>query len=110
MTSPPDVQNVPDVWTLLQEAANQLRYTAFMHSETERLMTRLDAALAQRDRFVLVPKELPKSVLDAINSGTDPAMRHIYDHTSQADWAEYLRLLAAAPKPIQGSIEPDRTV
>ena len=112
MTSPPDVQNVPDVWGLLEQARRayvELNLASNptgpdWHKWYEHIRT-LDAALAQRERFVLVPKELPKSVLDAINSGTDPAMRHIYDHTSQADWAEYLRLLAAAPKPIQGSIE-----
>jgi len=60
MTSPSDVQNVPDVWGLLGKSlalieAIQTRSTP--HAEVRAVQSLLDAALAQRDRFVLVPKE-----------------------------------------------------
>ncbi len=107
MTSPPDVQNVPDVWTLLQEAANQLRYTAFMHSETERLMTRLDAALAQRDRFVMVPKEPTREMYDAAwsawgdTSFDDMRDKLSADHLRRLFYMFAYAMLVAAPNPTE---------
>ena len=52
MTSPPDVQNVPDVFSLLQQASALARLTGRLD-----LAEAIDAALAKRDRFVLVPRE-----------------------------------------------------
>src|SRR6266446_1300248 len=59
MTSPPDVQNVPDVWGLLEQARDWIQQQTewqLAGSKTVHPMAlRIDAALAQRDRFVLVP-------------------------------------------------------
>lgn len=56
MTSPPDVQNVPDIFGLLEWAHKALTGD-YLSDETIAFMPVLEAALAQRDRFVLVPKE-----------------------------------------------------
>ncbi len=71
MTSPPDVQNVPDVWGLLSEARKayvELNLASNptgpdWHKWYEHIST-LDAALAVRDRFVLVPKEVVDRVAE----------------------------------------------
>jgi len=62
--SPPDVQNVPDIWTLLEKArsaAVELCVGAMPTSpdwhKWFEVRQEIDAALAQRDRFVLVPKD-----------------------------------------------------
>ena len=61
MTSPPDVQNVPDVWALLEQASASI-YRLFHQTDDQRaLISDINAALAQRDRFVLVPKEPERS-------------------------------------------------
>jgi len=91
MTSQPDVQNVPDIWGLLQKLRK------YVHSDEPDLNT-LDAALAQRDRFVLVPKE-PRNVSEALHM--------IREHQTQiARLQQYVLgdpresvVVAAAPKP-----------
>ena len=64
MISPPDVQNVPDLWTLLERArsaAVELCVAAMPTSpdwhKWFEVRQEIDAALSQRERFVLVPKE-----------------------------------------------------
>jgi len=52
MTSPPDVQNVPDVWGLLEACLTVIEEERASPS----VCRNIQAALAQRDRFVLVPK------------------------------------------------------
>jgi len=50
MTSPPDVQNVPDVWGLLERAHDML-------IDVRPFAAEVSAALRERDRFVLVPND-----------------------------------------------------
>src|SRR6266853_5706741 len=88
VTSPPDVQNVPDVWTLLEQA----REVVYNHVDRRvdslgshrPLIAAMDAALAQRDRFVMVPKE------------ATPAMLQAMDDEYEAQIG-YQAMLAAAP-------------
>jgi|SRR5467141_4514268 len=66
MTSPPDVQNVPDVWTILEQAREEVLFWPpagrdRLPNKTRAVVEAIDAALAQRDRFVLVPKEPEES-------------------------------------------------
>ena len=56
MTSPPDVQNVPDVWGLLKEALDYINCQDNIDDGAD-LLKRGYVSLSQRDRFVLVPKE-----------------------------------------------------
>jgi hypothetical protein len=90
MTSPPDVQNVPDVWTLLQRARDFIVADwAADHDvalPSDHIVDILDAALAQRDRFVLVPKEPTIEQLAAVRDVT--SLRGMYR-----------AFLVAAPKP-----------
>ena len=63
MISPPDVQNVPDVWTLLEQAHSSLRLRQVgealpQRNQIEWLRKLINDAISQRDRFVLVPKDL----------------------------------------------------
>jgi len=60
MTSPPDVQNVPDVWALLEQARDLLQRMSVGKPPLDCAYC-INAALAQRDRFVLVPKEPAES-------------------------------------------------
>ena len=89
MTSPPDVQNVPDVWALLE-------YLRAYFSENTEQYRAIDAALSQRDRFVLVPKELTQDICTAL------AQAYLFDpNDAFVDkmvfvWAAGV---AAAPKP-----------
>ena|SRR6266404_7866499 len=101
--SPPDVQNVPDVWRLLKDASDVL--CGFDVDPPQVLVKRLDAALAQRDRFVLVPKEPTTEQWNAVwdATGTD-AMRHMRKVLSIHDirqlYYEFNQImLAALPKP-----------
>jgi len=57
MTSPPDVQNVPDIWALLERMQTLLSNLPDVNFDYTPLDVEVDTALAQRDRFVLVPKE-----------------------------------------------------
>jgi len=54
MISPPDVQNVPDIWGILERAREVLHW----HKRDYDVLRDIDAALAQRERFVLVPKKV----------------------------------------------------
>jgi len=103
MTSPPDVQNVPDVWALLQRARDFIVADwAADHDvalPSGHIVEILDYALAQRDRFVLVPREATQEMRRA---GVGQWMHGEAEAESRA---RYIAMLAAAPKPIQGSIE-----
>jgi len=97
MTSAPDVQNVPDVWGLLQSALSSIgEHTGkriFADKEDTELLRQIDAALAQRDRFVLVPKEPTPSMRRA---GIGPWAT---SDLEEAVRASYQAMLAASPKP-----------
>ena len=91
-SSPPDVQNVPDVWSLLEQARSTIY--ALKRGEHAPLgcIAEIDATLAQRDRFVLVPAELTTE------------MANVYKdwHRREKDYLDvtiYRAMLAAAPKP-----------
>src|SRR6266853_1641492 len=69
--SPPDVQNVPDVWGLLEQARASI-YRLFHQTDGQRtLISDINAALAQRDRFALVPKEPTEEMLYAMHHKID---------------------------------------
>jgi len=103
MTSPPDVQNVPDVWGLLEEAYNSLRLRQVgealpQRNEIERLRKQVADALAKRERFVLVPRK-PTTVM--MQAGYDAYKREYVDGGNSDDiWSRtWDAMLAAAPKP-----------
>jgi len=84
--SPSDVQNVPDVWALLEQASASI-YRLFHQTDGQRaLISDINAALAQRDRFVLVPKEATPAMLQAMDD----------EYETQIG---YQAMLAAAPTP-----------
>ncbi len=97
MTSPPDVQNVPDVWGLLEWALKRvLRYQSTISVQLgDDLPERIEAALLQRDRFVLVPKEPTQAMIDAgyEAAGTAPLVG------KPIDYHQIKAAIAAAPKP-----------
>jgi hypothetical protein len=84
--SPPDVQNVPDVWGLLEQARDFLFDAYPMETRRSKewvdIGQSIDAALAQRERFVLVPIKAPASML-----------------TPYLTIEQWRLMLAAAPKP-----------
>jgi hypothetical protein len=91
MTSPLDVQNVPDVWGLLERAASYADsvYSNGADEKSTRAYSLYDAiqtALAQHERFVLVPKEPTIEQLAAVRDVT--SLREMYRS-----------FLIAAPKP-----------
>lgn len=53
MTASPDVQNVPDIWRLLEDVVLDGGCGALKNGTVRRIIV----ALTQRERFVLVPKE-----------------------------------------------------
>ncbi len=76
----PDVQNVPDVWALLEQALKRvLRYQSTLSVQLgDDLPERIEAALSQRDRFVLVPKKMAEEAIGlafarAVDSLSAPA-------------------------------------
>ena len=76
MTSPPDVQNVPDVWGLLEQARKDIfEWWAGRGSvdKSNELFLHIDTAIAQRDRFVLVPKEADSKMIEAAKRVFHPA-------------------------------------
>ncbi len=91
--TPPDVQNVPDVWGLLAEAYGSLA----LDNVNSGLLATIELTLAQRDRFVLVPKEPTVEQLMAIRK------RFMVDiqgaHMGPSAENSYRVALAAAPKP-----------
>jgi hypothetical protein len=97
MTS--DVQNVPDVWGLLERALPWMATQYGSREEFARLdpiRNQMRAALAQRDRFVLVPKEPTKEIRTAL------AQAYLFDpNDAFADKMVFVwtAALAAAPKP-----------
>ncbi len=97
MTPSPDVQNVPDVWWLLEQAGDYLKLNS-KGSRGDELRQHLADALSQRDRFVLVPKESTQEIRTAL------AQAYFFDpNDAFVDkmvfvWAAGL---AAAPKPEQ---------
>lgn len=97
MTSPPDVQKVPDVWGLLEEAANVERV------DRDRLyyfVGRVRTALAQRDRFVLVPKEADLEMSDAYWADVNAAPLALSGASKEELFRHrWVNVLAAAPKP-----------
>ncbi len=97
MTSPPDVQNVPDVWGLLEQARDMMLHWATHTQKAARLRKELcdciDAVLAQRDRFVLVPKEPVATV------NWNPWGDFEVTWNPESVLASGTKLYAAAPKP-----------
>jgi hypothetical protein len=100
MTSPPDVQNVPDVWTVLKRARDYLENNSGPGSWANEIIREADAALVQRDRFVLVPARVGTLLLEATSEGFEGAG---WTDESWADWWVEMReawhVLAASPKP-----------
>ncbi len=98
VTSPPDVQNVPDVWGLLQSALSSIgEHTGkriFANKEEAELLLKIDAALAVRDRFVLVPQRPTDQMFHA--GAKAIGIKEIW-----------YAMLAAAPKP-EGKRDPLR--
>ena len=87
--SPPDVQNVPDVWAIIESYLSELERpdAGYLASPEGRLwVDRVRSVLVQRDRFVLVPKE------------ATPAMLQAMDDEYEAQIG-YQAMLAAAPTP-----------
>jgi hypothetical protein len=87
MTSPPDVQNVPDVWGLLEQARNCM----FDLRPGDRLTIgdAISTALAQRERFVLVPKEATRA---------ESCAWRCYCTCGDECWQKTQERLATAPK------------
>jgi hypothetical protein len=86
----------PDVWALLEQARDFLFDAYPMETRRSKewvdIGQSIDIALAQSDRFVLVPKEpTPKMIGAAIEAS----------QTNETDtWHNYYRaMLTAAPKP-----------
>lgn len=101
MTSTPDVQNVPDVWGLLEQARKWAGKPGDGGYALQRWVEILDVALAQRDRFVLVPNRVAMLLREATSEGFEDAG---WTDESWADWwvemrAAWPHVLAAAPKP-----------
>ena len=88
MTSTPDMQNVPDVWAILQEIRERNSFRAHVD-----LMDLIDDALAVRDRFVLVPRE-PTQEMRRAGVG-----QWMHGEAEAESRARYIAMLAAAPKP-----------
>jgi len=92
MTTPVDVQNVPDVWGILERAREVLHW----HKRDYDVLRDIDAALAQRDRFVLVPREPNSEMINAamgsMESPSDDPFQIVFRNA-------YRAMLAAAPKP-----------
>jgi len=103
MTSPPDVQNVPDVWPLLKRMRDYMENNSGPGSWANEVIREADAALAQRDRFVLVPREPTQAMVDATyearNKGVDIG-ESIYYHMVKA-------MIAATPCPRHDPCERD---
>ncbi|SRR6266699_4641784 len=78
ISSSPDVQNVPDVWGLLERARDAI----LQRNDLRTVVSDIRDALAARDRFVLVPKAAPASML-----------------TPYLTIEQWRLILAAAPKP-----------
>jgi len=96
MTSTPDVQNVPDVWTLLEQARGALVTDGvWCRASHVALAPVIDAALTQRDRFVLVPKEPTNGMVDAARE----AALHGAEVELSIFYLEVKAAIAAAPKP-----------
>ncbi len=94
--SPPDVQNVPDVWTLLEQARGALVTDGvWCRASHVALAPVIDAALTQRDRFVLVPKEPTNGMVDAARE----AALHGAEVELSIFYLEVKAAIAAAPKP-----------
>lgn len=95
MTSPTDVQNMPDVWALLEEAQQWFRLDLNMptpeYAEFQAFGKLYLEALAQRNRWQLVPKEPTEEMLEALERAYAPA-----EGTSMQ---AYAAALSAAPKP-----------
>ena len=91
MTSPPDVQNVPDVWALLEQARDLLQRMSVGKPPLDCAYC-INAALAQRDRFVLVPKEPDDAMIEAGAAS----------YRKQNGWLDvWDEMLAAVPKPLE---------
>jgi len=95
MTSPPDVQNVPDIWTLLEDVVLDGGCGALKNGTVRRIIL----ALTQRDRFVLVPLEPTPEIEHAWYNGPTSTHNRFREHWRNA--------LAAALKP---SEEPTQCI
>jgi hypothetical protein len=90
------MDNMPDVWGLLSEA-REVFETANWKQHIGPLLKATDAALAQRDRWQLVPKEPTMKIMRAMEAPlglTEDGAA--YAATSSE---RYLAALAAAPQP-----------
>jgi len=92
MTSPPDVQNVPDVWGLLEDVVLDGGCGALKNGTVRRIII----ALTQRDRFMLVPKKATGEQLIAIRK---QFMIDLHAQMGPSAENSYRVALAAAPKP-----------
>lgn len=106
--SPPDVQNVPDVWNVLEQAQTQLLQHEHAHTvpcPLCQIVYRINVVLAQRNRFVLVPKEPGHDrlelIFDWVMGKEADDKGHYWGTSDQVAKAKELwaLLLAAAPKP-----------
>lgn len=106
MTTTADVQNVPDVFRLLERARSLFltdtlaKYEGMVDAQQHELLKAIDAALAQRERFVLVPKEPTEEMKMAGANAPLPAV-HIDSISGRAQLSAstcYRAMLAASPK------------
>src|SRR5882762_11459977 len=80
MTSPPDVQNVPDIWTLLEDVVLDGGCGALKNGTVRRIIL----ALTQRDRFVLVPLEPTPEIEHAWYNGPTSTHNRFREHWRNA--------------------------
>jgi|SRR5216683_8161634 len=103
--------NVPDVWGLLERARSlfladaHANYEGMVDAQQHELLEAVDAALAQRDRWQLVPKDPGHDRLQLIfdwvmGNETADDDGHYWGTSDQVAKAKefWAALLAAAPK------------